>query len=829
VKRRLTNLLIILAGIVFGQVVLYGPSLIGKKILLPLDVLSYPGFYLPNSPGVSQPQIQNIYLQDLVCVFEPARRFAVSEVHAGRFPMWLPYEYAGSPFIEPKFSPFLAPQLCIASPVVLAWTQVLAALVAGLGAYFFFRSALGVGFWPATLAAWCYPLTAFFIFWQGYPTGNSVYWLPWLFLAISKTVRNASGWEPLALGLVTCLVLISGHLDVAAQVLLAGGLYALWCLFDAFPRDWFKRQAGRAALKLVAAWTLGFLLAAPHLLPLLEYTRTGARFERRSVGEEERPPVGLAALPQVVLPDMYGAYGPDKTDSFRIVPDNQVESTAAAYAGVVATLLLTPVAFCNRRHRALCCFLVGMTFLSLSWCLKIPGIVTVLRLPGLNLMSHSRLVFIACFGILTMAAIGLDALSESIRLWRSWMWFPVVLLAGLLLWCIYRAARPPEPVANQLEQAVMQGKSMGWVHSLDAVRRVQTWFMHRYAIAGLLCGLGLAGWAAVRFRPQWQAGSVPILGLVMLADLLWFDYGRNVQSDPSLYFPPIPVLEQVARSAPGRVAGYYCMPATLAGACGLSDLRGYDGVDPARIVDLLQIAAGPPTSTPKYALTQYIVPEVTLTAYGSVHLPPVLDMLGVRYVIFRGSPAPGSHPVFQGADYWALVNSNALDRVFVPQRVEFVPDKTTRLSRLSSDQFNPREVAFVESALSLPTACEGEAQILDEIPTQITIAARMETPGLLVLADRWDVGWRAFLNGTASPILRVNHAVRGVVIPPGESVVQFRYEPASFAQGLRLSTIAAALMLGWVGLTAKNRIGQRTSQNSRSPTSSATPTSHQNQ
>jgi uncharacterized membrane protein YfhO len=105
----------------------------------------------------------------------------------------------------------------------------------------------------------------------------------------------------------------------------------------------------------------------------------------------------------------------------------------------------------------------------------------------------------------------------------------------------------------------------------------------------------------------------------------------------------------------------------------------------------------------------------------------------------------------------------------------------------------------------------------------------METPGLLVVADRWDVGWKAYLNGNAVPILRVNHAVRGVVVPAGESVVQFRYEPASLVWGLRLSTIAAALMLGWAGLTTKNRLGQRTSQNSTSPTSSATPTSHQNQ
>ena len=37
-----SNLPIVFAGIIFGQAVLYGPSLIGKKILLPLDLLAQP-------------------------------------------------------------------------------------------------------------------------------------------------------------------------------------------------------------------------------------------------------------------------------------------------------------------------------------------------------------------------------------------------------------------------------------------------------------------------------------------------------------------------------------------------------------------------------------------------------------------------------------------------------------------------------------------------------------------------------------------------------------------------------------------------------------------
>ena len=165
----------------------------------------------------------------------------------------------------------------------------------------------------------------------------------------------------------------------------------------------------------------------------------------------------------------------------------------------------------------------------------------------------------------------------------------------------------------------------------------------------------------------------------------------------------------------------------------------------------------------------------------------------------------------QGPDYWVLVNSNALERAFIPQRVECLPDKNSRLSRLSSDEFNPREVAFVESPLDLSAPCQGKAQILEEIPTRVTVAMRMETPGLLVLADRWDTGWKAYLNGKRVSILRTNHAVRGVVVPAGEGTVQFRYEPASFTWGLRLCAGAVLVLLGWALVAVrKSRSDART-------------------
>ena len=87
------------------------------------------------------------------------------------------------------------------------------------------------------------------------------------------------------------------------------------------------------------------------------------------------------------------------------------------------------------------------------------------------------------------------------------------------------------------------------------------------------------------------------MGILLVGDLLWFAHDRSTQADPALYYPRIPVLEEIAKSSPaGRIIGYNCLPATLAQTHELRDVRGYDGVDPSRLTTLLYLAADPISS-----------------------------------------------------------------------------------------------------------------------------------------------------------------------------------------------------------------------------------------
>lgn len=796
---RWVRLLVVLAGIVLGQATLYGPSLLGKKILLPLDILASQNIYLPHTPETAAIQPHNLILSDLIYLFEPERRFAASELHAGRLPMWASYHFVGAPFIWPKFSPFLFLQACWRSPVVLAWVQLLAAMVVGLGTYFFCRKVLTVGLWPAAFAAWCYPLTGFFVLSQGFTLVWSVYWLPWLLLAVDQTIRRVSPLAPIGLSVVTGLTLLSGQLDVGAQVLLVSGCYAVWCWFNEYHKQWFQPQAGKTALILIATWSLGILLASPYVLPVLDYAQNGARVAKRSAGAEERAPVGLAALPQVVLPKMYGS---TERGSFPLYPKNQgnlQESTAQTYTGLLATLLVAPFAFCSRRHRPINWFWIILGLLGLSWSLNIPFMVALLRLPVLNMMSHNRLVFATSFAILCLAVTALDFLWQGRLTWRWWFWLVPVFLLGLGSWCAYRARVLPEPIKTEVASALAQGDKVKWVRDLEGLKQVQAQFSLDYSVAAGTCAFGIVG---CLFLWRWKSPRrwfVFTLGLLWMGDLIWFGYGRAPQCDPALYYPRLPVLAQLAQAPPGRVIGFNCLPALLATTHELRDIRGYDPIVPARLLELMPIASDPRSAVFEYALMQWLIPRAAPTPEGDIRLSPVLDMLNVRYVIFRGAPIPSDHPFLQGPDYWVVANPMALPRAFIPQRVEAVSDSKARLEKLASPYFDPRAIAYVESPVDLPNLCHGTAEIVDDLPSRVTVTVRMETAGMVVLADLWDKGWRAYLNGKRAQILRVNHAIRGVLLPAGKGTLEFRYEPESFTWGLGLAGLAGAALLAWVG------------------------------
>jgi uncharacterized membrane protein YfhO len=152
-----------------------------------------------------------------------------------------------------------------------------------------------------------------------------------------------------------------------------------------------------------------------------------------------------------------------------------------------------------------------------------------------------------------------------------------------------------------------------------------------------------------------------------------------------------------------------------------------------------------------------------------------------------------------------------MPRAFVPRRVQVIADAKVRLNAMTRAEFDPSDLAYVEHSIALPHDSAGTVEIVQEAYHHLTLRAQMQTSGLVVLADRWDAGWRAYVNDLEVPILRVNHAVRGVLAGPGTSTIRFVYLPAGFYLGLAITAAGVLCLLTWASIiVARGRRASKT-------------------
>jgi hypothetical protein len=789
--------LVLLAGLLLPYTFIHVRALVGTTVPLPLDLLALPAFYLPQSEQYARVVPQDPTLSDLILIYPFSREFAARELRQGRLPLWDPSNFCGAPFCWMIFSPFELPYHLFPTPQTLIWTQLLQNVVFGLGVYLFARRVLHTSFWPAAVGSWCAPLTGFLVLWQGYPLSGPVVILPWLLLATDKSVRAPLTLAPVWLAVIVAVMILSGALDITGQSLLVAAMLALWTLFDAYGKPLRLKSFSLAGVITLAAVLAGTALTGPLLLHFTEYAASGARVARRAGGREERPPGGPGALPQVAFPEFFGssAQGSLRISSY---DGNQLESAAAAYTGAMALLFLAPLALLRRAHRQQALFWFLVAVVGLGWCLNVPGLVQLLRLPGLNMFSHNRFTFATSFAVLLLAIDGLESLLNASHHVRA-LAVALALAVGLLaIWLTCRSVTLPEPLATRLEAVVRNGHSFSWIREVSDVRQLRDTFSTYYQGCAVLCYGVVAAWLVVLSRRGDRKWFAIVVSLAWLMEVLWFANLHRREADASLYYPPIAALQQLHDLPAGRILGVNCLPPKLNQTHHLPDVRGYDAVDPARIVELLELARAPGSTSPEYAQTQWFMPKMSADREtGEPHLPPVLDMLGVRYLIYRQRPPSGWRVVLQEDDYWIVENPRALDRVFVPRGVGMVDDQRQLMSNLANPQFDPRDVAFVEAKVDLPATTVGKAALVEETPRRVEITAKMETAGLVVLADSWHPGWQAAIDEEPSPMLQVNSALRGVIVPPGMHRLVFVYQPASFRRGLILASIAAAVLLLW--------------------------------
>lgn len=245
---------------------------------------------------------------------------------------------------------------------------------------------------------------------------------------------------------------------------------------------------------------------------------------------------------------------------------------------------------------------------------------------------------------------------------------------------------------------------------------------------------------------------------------------------------------------------------------GLYDIQGYNPLHLARYDEFMTAL----NDAPQDYHTAFLLPSGLRS--------PLLDLLDVRYVVQDAALPPARDDVQAlGTETRAVFSTPRVivhERDSTPPHAWIVHDvrPVTRgeaLPLLTDGVVDPYQTALVEGTPPVTAAPDDSAaesvRVTAYEPDRVSMAMQAAAPGLLVVSEIYESGWRAYVDGNEVEILPTDHALRGIPIPEGEHTIEMHYDPLSLRLGLWISGIAAAAMLvtfvvaGWSWLRGRNR------------------------
>jgi hypothetical protein len=148
----------------------------------------------------------------------------------------------------------------------------------------------------------------------------------------------------------------------------------------------------------------------------------------------------------------------------------------------------------------------------------------------------------------------------------------------------------------------------------------------------------------------------------------------------------------------------------------------------------------------------------------------------------------------------AIINKQALPRSFLVHQVEIITDEESVFRAIRDNEIDLSKRVVLEEAL--PAHVNLHESFVDEplpviskyLPEEVVIEANPQAGAFLVLSDSYYPGWKAYDNGVETKIYSADYLCRAVYLEPGRHLVQFRYQPASYAWGARLSIVGGIIM-----------------------------------
>ncbi|MCB0480903.1 MAG: hypothetical protein KDC83_05690 [Flavobacteriales bacterium] len=183
----------------------------------------------------------------------------------------------------------------------------------------------------------------------------------------------------------------------------------------------------------------------------------------------------------------------------------------------------------------------------------------------------------------------------------------------------------------------------------------------------------------------------------------------------------------------------------------------------------------------------------------------VLNMLNMKYVIF-GTEANK-----------VALNDQALGNAWFVNRIIEVENADSEIAALN--EFNPREEAVIDRRFSdiyksheFKRDAAATIELKSYDPMVLTYDFNSSQDEMVIFSEIFYKGnkdWVSYIDGEVVPHFRANYVLRGMVVPKGKHLIEFKFEPKIYALSEKISLagsiLIVLLVISFIVITFKNK------------------------
>ena len=694
-------------------------------------------------------------------------------------PLWNPHNYGGIPLLGVLQPGILYPPqvayLFLPFPIVWNWMIILHFALAGFTTYLFLRY-VKVSTEGSLLGGLIFMLSGYLL-----SLHNLLSYLlavPWFPLVIVCYLKYFDTKR------ITCLIFaalflvmefLAGAPEIVIMTILV--LSVVTISLKAFLPD--RDISSLTRIKALVVLSLLFLiLSAVQLVPFYELKTQSIRQGGLSYSEATIWSLGWRDFIQFFVPDPFGNLSSD-----RKYWQNQ-SWLKTIYLGI-GPFFLSAFYFLKRDRKQPVFVILILLSLLLALGGNTPLYKYIYRCPPLDSMRYPvKYLMIFFFVISALSGLGFDSLRSGVagNSGRVVKTIGVMFYAGFafaLFWGYM-----------SLFGTDVHGffDRMGFKPEAYNEIRINIHNLQRFFLFSFLFCVGLMLYLRSRLKGLIIAGLVVLVSLdLFLANCRhyefknWGDYIRKHEfvdlmtrrDDGSRYL----LTPKAANEFKVFPADRLAMAPAYAALFGVSAFDGAEVFRIARHESLLNLITSAPSLADakrlfgilgiRYLITSYRLDDRDFRLLGAV---PVT--VGKKAYLYDFLPFPGRY----------LFYSNATSAADDRKAMEMISEKRVDMER--------------ELIISGPAPAERVSGVVrgdvrGALPTANRLILDTETDrdSFLYVSDTHYPGWRAYIDGKRTPLLRANLAFRAVFLPGGIHRVEFRYVPLSFYAGLAITVL----------------------------------------